>query len=486
MRILGFEVSINRNELVIARKSTYPADATLVGDRGRWWLPVVREPYTGAWQKNDELRGESILAMYAVYACIERIASDVGKCRIKLVEQDEDDIWNEVESAAFSPVLRKPNYYQTRIQFFENWVISKLVSGNTYVLKQRDNRGVVIALYVLDPMLVRVLVTPDGDVYYKLDRDNLAALYELYPNLDRNEDIVVPASEIIHDMMTIKWHPLCGVSPLVAAAGPAAQSTYINRSSQTFFRNKCTPGGVLTAPGEIKEATAKRLKEYWQTEFAGDNSGKVAVLGDGLKFEPMAVTASDAQLVEQYGLTAKMVCSAFGVPAYMVGVGDPPAYNNIEALNTQYYTQCLQKYFEAIELLLDEGLGLVAVKDRTLGTEFDLDDLLRMDTKTLVEVLGDGVKAGLMKPNEGRKRLNYTPVEGGDSCYLQQQNFSLEALAKRDAKDDPFAKGGNGGGGAPFGAPALPAPADEEAASMADIENWRHGLRLRIESRAAA
>jgi hypothetical protein len=29
-------------------------------------------------------------------------------------------------------------------------------------------------------------------------------------------------------------------------------------------------------------------------------------------------------------------------------------------------------------------------------------------------------------------------VEGGDSAYLQQQNFSLEALAKRDAQPDPF------------------------------------------------
>jgi hypothetical protein len=30
------------------------------------------------------------------------------------------------------------------------------------------------------------------------------------------------------------------------------------------------------------------------------------------------------------------------------------------------------------------------------------------------------------------------PVKGGKSPYLQQQNYSLEALAKRDAQDDPF------------------------------------------------
>ena len=202
-----------------------------------------------------------------------------------------------------------------------------MTTGNTYVLKRRDNRGVVNALYVLDPFGVRVLVADNGDVYYDLNRDNLAEI------LVDNQRLTVPASEIIHDMMTVKYHPLCGVPPLVAAGPAAWQGVNIQRSSSAFFANHATPGGVLTAPGEIKEDTAKRLKEYWQTEFTGDNSGKIAVLGDGLKFEAMNQTALNAQLVEQWGMTAQNVCSAFGVPAYMVGVGTPPSYNNIEALN---------------------------------------------------------------------------------------------------------------------------------------------------------
>ena len=55
---------------------------------------------------------------------------------------------------AYSPVLRKPNRYQTTVKFVEQWITSKLTAGNTYVLKQRDERGVVAALYVLDPAKV--------------------------------------------------------------------------------------------------------------------------------------------------------------------------------------------------------------------------------------------------------------------------------------------------------------------------------------------
>ena len=135
-------------------------------------------------------------------------------------------------------------------------------------------------------------------------------------------------------------------------------------------------------------------------------------------------------------MSAEMVCTAFGVPAYKIGVGPAPAYNNIEALNMQYYTDALQIHVESIEECLDQGLGI----SRPLGTEFDLDYLFRMDTATMVNAEAEAVKSGIKAPNEGRRRLNLPPKKGGDSPYMQQQNYSLEALARRDAQPDPWAQ----------------------------------------------
>ncbi len=42
-------------------------------------------------------------------------------------------------------MLRKPNRYQTRIQFLSQWMTSKLLHGNTYVYLQRNGAGVVEA-----------------------------------------------------------------------------------------------------------------------------------------------------------------------------------------------------------------------------------------------------------------------------------------------------------------------------------------------------
>jgi HK97 family phage portal protein len=401
-------------------------------DSNRGWLSLIREQYQGAWQNSDPLTVDSQLSHYAVYACVSRISEDMGKLRPRLVERDEDGIWTETTSPAFSPVLRKPNRYQNHIQFKELWAISKLTRGNTYALKQRDNRGVVIALYILDPCRVTPLVSEDGSVFYALKVDNLSGV---------QQEVTVPASEIIHDRINCLFHPLVGISPLYACGLAAAQGLSIQSMSKTFFTNGARPSGVLTAPGTISDEVANRLKTSWEEKFTGTNAGRVAVLGDGLHYEPMVMTATDAQLIDQLKITAEMVCTAFKVPPFKIGLGQMPTYQNGQTLNTIYYTDCLQSHVEQFELCMDDGLGIgegVSIGGRTFGVDLDEMGLLRMDSETQIRMLGEGVKGSILKIDEARAALNRKKVPGGDTIWSQQQNYSLEALMKRDASADPF------------------------------------------------
>lgn len=413
MRFLGLELTLKR------------AMNSVANNRGGWF-PFVREGFAGAWQKNVEIRQDDILSYHAVYSCITLISSDIAKLRVKLVEADASGIWSEARSSDRLKVLAKPNKIQTRIQFFESWLLSKLTRGNAYILKGRDASGLVDSMHVLDPSLVQPMIADDGSIYYQLNADNIAGLHE---------PLLVPAREIIHDRFNCLFHPLMGVSPLYACGLAATQGLHIQENSVRFFSKGATAPGVLTAPGEITNETAERLKAHWEAEYSGaDNAGKVAVLGDGLKYERMGMSAVDSQLIDQLKWTAEVVCSVFHVPPYMIGVGQMPTYNNIQALNQQYYSQCLQSLIEAAELCLDEGLEL----EPDTGTEFDLDGLLRMDTATLIEAEAKAVGAGIKSPDEARKRMDLKPVAGGDTPYLQQQNYSLAALAKRDTQENPF------------------------------------------------
>lgn len=419
MKLFGFQISRVKMAQTLSSVPTM----------GGGWFGIIREAWGGAFQQNVTIDPpRQILAFSAVFACVTIIASDIAKLGIRLMEEKDNGISSEVESnSPFLPVLTKPNRFQTWFKFIEQWIVSKLLYGNAYVLKERDGRGVVTAMYILDAQRVTPLVADDGGIYYQLAKDYLSGLAE---------PITIPASEIIHDTMVSLWHPLVGVSPIYACGMSATMGNRIQTNSSTFFQNMSRPSGQLTAPGTITDETAARLKTTFEENFGGGKIGRLMVAGDGLKYEAMMIPARDAQLIDQLKWSVEDVARCFHVPMYKLG-GPEPVRQSVESLNQTYYSDCLQALIEAAEALLDEGLALA-----TPGyhTEFDLDGLMRMDTAARYDAKNKAVAGGWMSPDEARAGENLQPVPGGQYPYLQQQNYSLGALAKRDASADPFGK----------------------------------------------
>ena len=390
-----------------------------VGSSGSW-RTLIQEPFPGAWQHNQELQLEDKASFYAVFACISLISKDVGKLPLKLKE-----IKSEVSVDAKAPrrlqrVLRAPNSFQTWQQFNEHWTTSLLLRGNAYVLKRKDVFGELIELVCLNPDMVTPLVDDYGNVFYQLKSERLA----------QTGDDILPASEILHDRINAFYHPLIGLSPITACALASKQGLAILTNSANFFGNGSNPGGILTAPAPISKEVAMTIREQWRTNYGGANYGKVAVLGDGLTYSPIGMTATDSQLIEQLALSARIVCTSFNVPPFKIGVTDVGATARISDLNEIYYSDCLQAYIEAREALLNDALGLIG---SNLFCELDLSNLIRMDTFSKIEFYTKGLGSGIFSPNEARKEFGYLPVEGGESPMVQQQNYSLAALAKRDA-----------------------------------------------------
>jgi HK97 family phage portal protein len=407
-----------------------------------WW-PVIRESFAGAWQRSIAMPLEDCAAHPTFWACVTLIAGDVAKCCPCLMQESVDGIDVEVDVPVYSSVLRRPNHYQNRIQFIMYWIMSKLLRGNAYALKARDNRNAVSDLYMLDPMRVRPMVTPSGDVYYSLQQDVLAGV--------QVESLLVPASEIIHDPMYTLYHPLSGLSPTYACAATTSQGLTIIHNATRLFKRGSQIGGLIVAPGMISEQSAKRLEKHWQENYAGEeNVGKVAVLGDGLKFEtPKIMSNVDAQLIEQLRWDDEKICSAFHVPPFKVGVGPLPSYNNVEALDLIYYSSCLQLLIESLELCLTEGLELKSGYE----VELDISALDRMDSVQRMEVAVKGVTGGILKPDEGRNRFNLAKVPGGDQVYMQKQNWPLTKLGTDSAPPAPPVPPGDGPKPMPPGMP---------------------------------
>jgi HK97 family phage portal protein len=383
------------------------------------WRRIL-ESFSGAWQMNvEETRGD-LITYPTLYACIMRISSDGGKLPAGLRSLTREGVWKRANSPAYDPVLRKPNGFQTANQFREYWLITKLTNGNSYLLKRRDERNVVTELYVLDPERVLPMVSDAGFVYYQLKVDPLNTLPQGYPA----DNLIVPASEIIHDRCMTIHHPLIGIPPLAAAHWPALKNMKILRSATEFFANNAQPGGILTAPAGMSEDDARAVQEYWGTNFTGTNAGRVAIVGADMKFTPFAMKSIDSQMVEQMRYSDEQICQPFGIPPFMVGIGSIPAGLGVDGVYQLYYQNALQTHIEHMETLLDDGLGIKA----PLGVELDLEPLLRMDAAKRATVEAQLVAGRIKTPNEGRLPFNLGPLEGGDTVYMQQQDYPLDQV----------------------------------------------------------
>lgn len=367
---------------------------------------------------------EDLISHPAVFTCVSLIAQDIGKMGVQL-KRTQGGILVDAPVPKDLMFLKKPNHYQNWQQFLEFWATCRKLRGNAYGLKVRDAFGSVIRIVILNPDQTTPLISDEGQVFYQIGNDKL----------NSTESVIVPASEIIHDRENCFFHPLVGIPAITAYGLVAGLGLNILNNSKTSFGNMSRPSGLLTAPGAISSEKAKEIGTAWNANYSGQNIGKTAVVGDGLQYQVITMSASDSQAIEQLEMTNEIICSTLHVPAFKAGMGAIPAGQKVGDLNEIYFSDCLQAMVEAFENLLDDAFDL---KSRDLEMFLNVDSLIRMDKTSQMDFQERGVKGAIITPNEARKAFNLTAIAGGDTVYMQQQNYSLEALSKRDKKEDPF------------------------------------------------
>lgn len=419
-----------------AATRAFSDDAVPAEISSRGWRTVF-DFRSGAFQQDDPFTGEeasNTMQSAVVYACIRLLAWDIAKLPVKIMRL-VSGIWTEDTHQTLLPLLRKPNYYQGWIDFILSWLFSYLIAGNAYILKVRTAGRGITGLIVLDPCLVQPMIVPrTGQIFYRCGQDPLSPVTE--------DDTYIPAEDIIHHRYMAFGHPLIGTSILVRAQQAARLRNGTMESGAELANNNAVPPGILIAPEGMTDEDLASIRAKWEAQ----GKGRIAVVDAAFKFESLQSKFIDSQSKEFADVAAVDICVACGVPPWKVGAGARPVGVDIEALQIVYYQDSLQLPIEHIEQLLDMGLDV----EKDVYICLDRQELFLLDSKTRAEVDSILIK-GIKAPNEARKGWNLPPVKGGESPYLQQQNFSLAALAARDAAAPapsttaPTPGGGDGG-----------------------------------------
>jgi HK97 family phage portal protein len=179
----------------------------------------------------------------------------------------------------------------------------------------------------------------------------------------------------------------------------------------------------LEHPGVIKDI--QRVKDSWNTAYQGSgNAHKVAVLEEGMKFQPIGIPPEQAQFLETRKFQINEIARIFRVPPHMVGDLEKSSFSNIEQQSLEFVKYTLDPWVVRWEQSLQQSLLLPSEK-ASIFIKFNVDGLLRGDYQSRMNGYSVARQNGWMSANDIRELedMNRIPAEEGGDLYLVNGNM---------------------------------------------------------------
>jgi HK97 family phage portal protein len=118
-----------------------------------------------------------------------------------------------------------------------------------------------------------------------------------------------------------------------------------------FFSNNASPSGVLEHPEHLSAEAAARLSKAWEKNYGGlEQSHRIAVLEEGLKWTKIGVDPEQAQALEIQKYTVDDCARIFNIPPHKLASMEHSTFSNIEEQNIDFVTSTMLYWFRKWEL----------------------------------------------------------------------------------------------------------------------------------------
>lgn len=376
------------------------------------------------------INGESMLRIAAVFDSVRMISEDIAKLPLNIkrnLPSGGTQIVNQLDPLYFR-IARSPNKQITAQSYWETILAHALVWGNSYALIDRDEAsGLVRSLQIVHPNNVKV-VTVDGNIWYQVSA------------VDERGKIIPGAPPRMIDNMNM-YH-IHGVGdgitgwPIVNYALESLGLTLsVESYTSAFMGNGGHISGVLQTEGKPSKEIRKDMAESWAAKVSGPNNvGSIPILSDGLKYVPLSMKFTDAQVLETREFQIQEVARWFRIPLHKLAILSSNAtFNNIEQENLKYVNETLGAWMIRLEKEIEFKL---LPENSPMFVKFDTKSLTMGDSASRAEWNTKMFQMGSINPNEIRESEGLNPYEGGEVYYIPQNTGTVEEITARGAVTD--------------------------------------------------
>lgn len=340
---------------------------------------------------------DSALKVSAVFACARVIAEDLAKVPCKLYRKASNGSREEAEDHPLFDLLQhSPNDWQTSFEFREQIGLHLALARNAYVFVNRDSKGRPLELYAFEPKSVTVTRHNDYTLTYSISTTGPRG---------GSSKIAVPAENMWH-LRGPSWDGVIGLDAVEQAREAIGLALATERYGSRFFKNNARPSGLLATEQALNSEQVAKLKQQWNDQQAGStNAHKTAVLPHGLKFQPIASNANEAQWTESRRYQVEEICRFFRVnPVMVMNQANATSYASIEQLFLAHVQNTMMPWFQRFEQSAYKALLTEAEKKQGYFIKLNEKALLRASTEQRVAYYREGITNGWLTRNEVRER----------------------------------------------------------------------------------
>lgn len=322
------------------------------------------------------------LSLASVYRSVSILATAMKQMGIHAYRED-------IKVTPTPLWIRQPDAAITREAWMESTVNSLALAGNAYWLISRNPRGETVNLQVLNPFNMFIKTDEYGNVLGYQYRGT--KMYSL--------------NDIQHLALMRVPGNAYGLGPIQAAQQELMNARDTRDYAATWFTDSGVPNGILKSDQMLSPDQAKAAKDAWNAT-AGAKNG-VAVIGNGLNYQPMYLNPKDAAWIDVQGFNVQQISRLFGIPANMILAsvdGNSMTYTNMEQEQIAFVRYTLAQYIVEIESAMSQ------LAARGVNVEINTDSLLRTDTFTRYQAHQIALAAGFMTIDEVRELEDLPPL----------------------------------------------------------------------------
>lgn len=306
----------------------------------------------------------------------------------------------ELDVHPVARLLRRPNAHQTWPDWMEWTMAQVLLHGNAVSAIEHDAAGRVVALRPLTWGALQIFRLPSGRLAYDVVHDASTGVRgagvrryfaeEVFHLRDRSDDAMI------------------GRSRISRAPEVLGNASSLQEWSGAQWRNGTTLSGTLTTDAKVPKEAKDQIKQDWNDRFAGPrNARQVAVMDQGLKFQPISVSPEDAEVLASRRFTVEELCRLFQVPPPIVQDYTHNTFTNAAQASLWFAQISLAPWARKIEAEFSRSVFGASSADCFL--EVDLSGLMRGDYEARWKAHEIAVRNQILDTNEVREIEGWNP-----------------------------------------------------------------------------